>query len=128
MLQERPKVARITFGFCLVLIFLFSGLVLAHQCQASESINSATSSINNLHTDDMHPMGSSLAGSNLIITDVCVGFTFLVLLAGRKIFQHKRKFDFYFRLEFTRFIALKFTHYSNQVFTMSLPQLGVFRI
>lgn len=128
MFNDRTKIARISLGFSLVLVFLFSGFVLANQCQASASINSATSSLNILHSHDGKPLDSSVGGSSQVLADVCVGITFLVLLAGRKLLLHKRKFGHNFRFKLTKFFALKFTLYSNLVLTLSRPQLGVFRI
>ena len=128
MFNDRAKIARISLGFSLVLVFLFSGFVLANQCQASSAINSATSSINIIHSHDGNPLDSSVGGSSKLITDVCVGITFLVLFAGRKLLLHKRKFWSNCRFELVTFFTLKFTRYSNLVFTLSRPQLGVFRI
>lgn len=128
MFHDRTKRAKISLGFSLVLVFLFSSFVLAHQCQASASINSATSSINYIHSHDGNPLDSSAGGSSQLITDVCVGITFLVLFVGRKLFLHKRKFWSNYRFELVTFFTFKFTQYSNLVFTLSRPQLGVFRI
>ena len=128
MFRDRVKVARNSLGFSLVLVFVFSGFVLAHQCQSNASINSNTDSINIVHPLHGNPLDSSVGGTSLFTTEVCVGITFLVLLAGRKLFQHKRKFGNNFRIELTKFFALKIPHYSNRVFTLSRPQLGVFRI
>ncbi len=126
--ELRTRVAKISLGFSLVLVFLLSGFVLAHQCQANASINSATSAINILHSHNVNPLDSSFGGSPHLITDVCVGITFLVLLAGRKLFLHQRKFGYNYRFKLTTFLALKFTHHPNLLFTLSRPQLGVFRI
>ena len=128
MFNDRAKIARISLGFSLVLVFLFSGFVLANQCQASASINSDTSSINIAHPLHGNPLDSSAGGSSQLVTDACVGITFLVLLAGRKLFLHKRKFGYSLRFELNKFFALKSTHYFNLIFTLSRPQLGVFRI
>lgn len=128
MFKDRAKVTRISLGFSLVLVFLFSGFVIAQQCQASTTINSNTNSINIVHPHDGYPLDSSAGGSSRLVTDVCAGITFLVLFAGRKLLLHKRKFGYKIRFELPRFFALKLVHYSNLVFTLSRPQLGVFRI
>ena len=128
MLRDHAKVTRISLGFSLVLVFLFSGFVIAQQCQANTTISSNTNSINIVHPHAGNPLDSSAGSSSRLVTDVCAGITFLVLLAGRKLFLHKRKFGYRFGFELPKFFAPKLTHYSNLVFTLSRPQLGVFRI
>ena len=112
-------------GVNVLALALFSlGIVIAYQYSPPASPQSIVLShaINN----DSGSIGMS--GSHSLVTDICVGIVFLVLLVGRKFFLKNRTWSLCVANQLTHWRAFSFTRPPNLRYALTLPQLGVLRI
>ena len=117
---SRQGVARAASGIVLLLSLISTGMVVAHQCH-QESVQVATHS----HHQDT---AKSDPSTGSLLTDICIGVTFLVLLIGGKYWLRGNRPTW----RISRNVSIKdlrgFIKPPNLAFNLSLPQLGVCRI
>ncbi|MDP1852355.1 MAG: hypothetical protein Q8K48_08085 [Candidatus Planktophila sp.] len=108
----------------LTLFLLAMSLSFAHQGHSYSTPHSDFSS--------SAATGSSLelnhVAPNTLITDVCIGAIFLLLIVGRKYLHGKITTHSELAGKIDRLRLMNFTRPPNLVLRLSLPQLGVFRI
>jgi len=120
MFASKQGVARAASAIVLLISLISTGMVVAHQChQASTQV--AT------HAHHDEPT-SSVTPSSSLLTDICIGVTFLVLLIGGKFWLRKRVSSWLVQA-FSQIKDLRhFVKPPNLVFALTLPQLGISRI
>jgi len=120
MFTSKQGVARAASAIVLLISLISTGMVVAHQChQASSQV--AT------HAHHDEPTSSVTPNSSLL-TDICIGVTFLVLLIGGKFWLRKRVSSWLVQA-FSQIKDLRhFVKPPNLVFALTLPQLGISRI
>jgi len=120
MFASKQRVARAASAIVLLISVVSTGMVVAHQChQASAQV--AT------HAHQDEPISSVTPNSSLL-TDICFGVTFLVLLIGGKFWLRKRATSWLVKLNVQVKDLRSFIKPPNLVFARSLPQLGISRI
>ncbi len=120
MFSSKQGVARAASAIVLLISLISTGMVIAHQChQATAQVVT--------HTHHDEPT-NSVAPNSSLLTDICVGVTFLVILLGGKFWLRKRVNQL--RVEFIAQVKdlRSFIKPPNLVFALSLPQLGISRI
>jgi hypothetical protein len=117
---SKQGIARAAGGVVLLISLISTGMVVAHQCH-QEAVQVASHS----HHDGAgktEPVPSSL------LTDICIGVTFLVLLIGRKFWLRQKHSNWRISLHTSIKELRGFIKPPNLVLRLSLPQLGVCRI
>jgi hypothetical protein len=116
MLTTRQGVARAASAIVLLVTLISTGMVVAHQCHQEPVQVAAHGPIN------------SVAPSGSLMTDICIGVTFLVLLVSGKYWLRKRVNQLRVELIAQVKDLRSFIKPPNLVFALSLPQLGISRI
>ena len=120
MLTSRQGVARAASAIVLLVTLISTGMVVAHQCH-QEPVQVAA------HGHHEQPVNSE-APSGSLMTDICIGVTFLVLLVSGKYWLRKRVNQLRVELIAQVKDLRSFIKPPNLVFALSLPQLGISRI
>ena len=108
----------------LTLFLLAMSLSFAHQDHSYSTSHSGV--ISSAATGFSHELNQF--GPNSLVTDVCIGALFLVLIVCRKYLYGKISTHSGLAGKIDRLRLMKFTRPPNLVLRLSLPQLGVFRI
>jgi hypothetical protein len=120
MFTSKQGVARAASAIVLLISLISTGMVVAHQChQASTQV--AT------HAQHDEPTSSATSNSSLL-TDFCIGVTFLVLLLGGKFWLRKKVTRWLVQVDSQIQDLRRFVKPPNLVFALTLPQLGISRI
>ncbi len=120
MFASKEGVARAASAIVLLISLISTGMVVAHQChQASAQVST--------HAHHDGPTNSVTPNSSLL-TDICIGVTFLVLLIGGKFWLRKKVTSWLVQLHVQVKDLRSFIKPPNLVCALSLPQLGILRI
>lgn len=120
MFTSKQGVARAASAIVLLISLISTGMVVAHQChQASTQV--AT------HAHHDEPT-SSVTPTSSLLTDICIGVTFLVLLLGGKFWLRKKVTRWLVQVDSQIKDLRRFVKPPNLVFALTLPQLGISRI
>lgn len=120
MFESKQGLARAASAIVLLISLISTGMVVAHQChQASTQV--AT----HAHHDETT---SSPTPDSSLLTDICIGVTFLVLLLGGKFWLRKRCASWQTQIHVQVKNLRSFIKPPNLAFALSLPQLGISRI
>lgn len=124
MRKPRSKIAKFSGILAITLAVFSTGFAVVQQCHAQ----SVATSITTQH-DHNAPAGTHGAlSSQSLLTDVCLGVFFLVLIVGRKYLLEQRKSVGNFSRALSWRRVFTFIPPPNLTFSLSLPQLGVIRI
>jgi hypothetical protein len=120
MFTSKQGVARAASAIVLLISLISTGMVVAHQCHQS-----STQVATHAHHDE--PTSSATPNSSLL-TDICIGVTFLVLLIGGKFWLRKRVSSWLAQAVSQIKDLRRFVKPPNLVLALTLPQLGIYRI
>lgn len=124
MLKRQSKIAKFS-GILAITFALFStGFVVVQQCHSQ----AVTASVIAQHDHHGPFSNHGVLSSESLITDVCIGLFFLVLIVGRKYLLEQRKLPNSFSRVYSWSSKFTFVRPPNLAFSLSLSQLGVIRV
>ena len=122
MLMLRAPYLKVLGAFAILFAILSAGFMVAEQCHIQSPLS--TLSVTHSHGNDLQTGGQP----HSLLSDICTGAFFLVLILGAKNLVNRALDRGYFKTSYLFERVLKFLRPPNLTFTLSRPQLGTYRI